>query len=147
MSQHRIADISVVLTLAILALLYALDWYRASDHILNTILVLPLTAIILVCCAGQLFLQVKSGKDPEKAEPVTEQLPIMILFTAYVAGLNWLGFDVGTFLFVAGCLWLQGERRLPWLIGYSLVFASLCACFFLSMLPYPMPMLVLGGLS
>ena len=50
---------------------------------------------------------------------------------------------VGTALFVAAFLWLQGERRLPWLLGYSISLGFGLALFFSTMLPYPMPMLIL----
>ena len=68
----------------------------------------------------------------------------MGLFSAYVLTLNWLGFDVGTALFVGAFLWLQGERRLRWLVGYSLAFALVLTLFFSRMLPYPMPTLLPG---
>jgi hypothetical protein len=67
-------------------------------------------------------------------------LPVIILFAVYVLSLEWVGFDVGTVLFVASFLFLQGERRVTWLIAYSLVFGILVALFFSYMLPYPMPM-------
>ncbi len=40
-------------------------------------------------------------------------------------------------------LWLHGERRLRWNIGYAICFAVLVSLLFSQMLPYPMPMLVL----
>lgn len=79
------------------------------------------------------------------AAPGSDMLRVIGLFTVYVLTLPWLGFDVGTSLFIAGFLWLHGERRWPWLLGYSIGFGFLTALFFSGMLPYPMPMLLLGA--
>ena len=72
-------------------------------------------------------------------------VPVILLFIAYVLSLDFLGFDVGTMLFIAGFLLLQGERRIKWIAGYSLSFSLLTALFFSTMLPYPMPMLLLAS--
>jgi putative tricarboxylic transport membrane protein len=142
--KDKIADLLVLLVLAGLVLLYGVDAIRASTNILNLIFVLPVTVIVLVLCVVQFgieFLQVTSESSAK--DPVKDLIPVMALFAIYVITLNWLGFDVGTFLFIGAFLWLHGERRWPWLIGYSLAFSSLMALFFSFMLPYPMPMLVL----
>jgi putative tricarboxylic transport membrane protein len=34
------------------------------------------------------------------------------LFVLFVLSLEWLGFDVGTFVFISAFLWLNGERRI-----------------------------------
>ncbi len=54
-----------------------------------------------------------------------------------------VGFDVGTFLFIGVFLWLHGEKRIFWLLAYSFVFSASVALFFSTILPYPMPMLLL----
>ena len=66
----------------------------------------------------------------------------MGLFSAYVLTLGWLGFDVGTALFVGAFLWMQGERRIAWLAGYAVAFSLALTLFFSKMLPYPMPALL-----
>ena len=142
--RARVADVAVLLLLASLVVFYCWDASRASTHILNLILVLPLTVMVLVCCALQLvFTLTASDKTLPLREPVKDVVPIMGLFAAYVISLNW-GFDVGTFLFIVLSLWFHGERRIIWSVGYALAFSSLATLFFSNMLPYPMPMLVLG---
>ena len=142
LNKNKIADLCVLLTLAGLVALYGVDAARASTHVLNLILVLPLTIIVL--CLVQFAMDVPHVRAEEDSkEPVSTVLSVMALFTAYVLSLNWLGFDVGSFLFIGAFLWLHGERRWPWVIGYALSFAMLMALFFSTMLPYPMPMLVL----
>ena len=143
-NNSKFGDLLVLVLLAGLVAIYGYDSVRASTHILNLILVLPLTIIVLLLCTIQFAMDLATRKNiaSEKA-PVRDVLPVMALFAAYVVSLEWLGFDAGTFLFLVAFLRLHGERRLPWLIGYSFSFASLMTLFFSSMLPYPMPMLIL----
>lgn len=140
----RISDLIVLLVLASLVTLYGIDTYRASSEVLNLILVLPIIVLVLVLCAAQFIAELREDKTeaPER-ESVAEVAPVIGLFAAYVLSLQWLGFDIGTALFVAVFLWLQGERRLPWIFGYSISLGFGLAMFFSTMLPYPMPMLIL----
>lgn len=143
--RRQIADLLVLFVLAVMSALYCYDAISASTHIYNLIMVLPLTVIVLGLCIAQFVVTIRSGQtEAEPAESVREVLPVMLLFTAYVVSLNWLGFDIGTVLFTAAFLWMQGERRWPWLIGYSVAFAFVLTYFFQQMLPYPMPTLVIG---
>jgi len=143
MNKNKIADLLVLVVLAGLVVLYGVDSVRASRHILNLILVLPVTIVVLALCAAQFFLNLTQMKEESaRREPVRHVLPVILLFAAFVVSLEWLGFDVGTFAFICAFLWLHGERRWPWLLGYSLSFATVMALFFSKMLPYPMPMLI-----
>ena len=144
MNKHRSADLVVLLVLASLVTLYGFDAYRASSDILNLILVLPVIAIVLALCLAQFVSELRHDKTETPArESVADVVPVIGLFAAYVLTLQWLGFDIGTMLFVAAFLWLQGERRWHWLIGYSMSLGFGLALFFSTMLPYPMPMLIL----
>jgi hypothetical protein len=152
MGQHSgtfgkrwIADLVVLLVLAVMAAFYCYDAISASTHVYNLIMVLPLTVLVLGLCIAQFVVAVRSGEsEAEPAENVRDVLPVMVLFTAYILSLNWLGFDIGTVLFTGVFLYMQGERRWPWLIGYSVAFAFVLTFFFQQMLPYPMPTLIVG---
>jgi putative tricarboxylic transport membrane protein len=145
-NKHRFADLLVLLILAGLVGIYCVDAVRASTSILNLILVLPVTVIILVLCLIQFVMSVPELRsESDKQEPISDILPVVGLFAAYVISLHWLGFDVGTSLFLAIFLWLHGERRWPWLFAYSIGFAFALSLFFSKMLPYPMPMLILDS--
>lgn len=144
-NNSRAADFIVLLVLASLVTAYAIDSYNASTEILNLILVLPLTIIVLVLCLIQFVIELKGPTSNLPArDSVTDSALVIVLFTVYVLSLNWLGFDVGTALFIAAFLWFHGERRVPWLLGYPVALSSALALFFSAMLPYPMPMLVLS---
>ena len=145
-NKHRIADLLVLLLLASLVFIYCVDTVRASTSILNLIFVLPLTVIVLVLCLIQFVVNVpKLQSETDKKEPIMDILPVVGLFAAYVISLHWLGFAVGTSLFLAVFLWLHGERRWPWVIGHSIGIAFALSIFFSKMLPYPMPMLILNS--
>ena len=137
-STHHIAGQNVVLVVV-----YYLEARSASTHILNLILILPVTGLTLLLCLIQFIRQMLGhSTSPVSTESVRSGLPVICLFVGYTLTLPWLGFDVGTALFIACFLWLHGEKRLVWVLGYSLSFASLVSLFFSAMLPYPLPMLI-----
>ena len=140
---HQIADLSVLVALAGLVVWYFLDARSASTHILNLILILPFTVLTLVLCLVQFLRQLFGPPAKEHVvEPVKSVLTVIILFIVYTLTLPWLGFDVGTCLFIGAFLWFHGEHRWLWIAGYSVSFASVASLFFAAMLPYPLPMLV-----
>ncbi len=144
LSAHQLVDLFVLLALGALAGWYLWSAYSASAHIFNLILVLPLTVIILTLCGaafvGELIAPTPVEPDLESVRGVA---PAILLFCGYVLSLNWLGFDVGTFVFVLLFLLAHGESHWYWAVAYALVFACCVALFFSIMLPYPMPMLLL----
>lgn len=143
LSREKIANSIVILCLAAFVLWYAFDTHNASSSLENTILILPIAAITLCFCIYEFFTQKEEDFEANKKEDVLSVIPVMVLFTLYVLTLELLGFDMGTVIFLGLFLFFHGERRLPWLIGYSLVYGFLIAYFFSMMLPYPMPMTVL----
>ena len=159
LTAHQIADFCLILVLASLAMVYLYDAYSASSHIMNLILILPVTVILLVLCIYEFVGQCLSNQQAsiqingenehlkDSPEPSRESLstvmPVILMFVFYVLTLEWLGFDFGTFLFVSVFLRYHGEIRWLWVIGYGFAFSLSTALFFSTMLPYPMPMLIL----
>lgn len=143
LSKEKIANSIVILCLAAFVIWYGINTYNASSSLENNILILPVAIITLCLCIYE-FFKTKEENDNQTQEnekdDVLAVLPVMVLFTLYIVTLEYLGFDVGTVLFLAVFLFYHGERRLPWLIGYSLVYGIAIAYFFSVMLPYPMPM-------
>lgn len=142
LSKENIANSIVILCLASFILWYAFDTHNASSSIENIVLILPVAAITLCLCIYELFTQKDIDKE-EKKDDFLSVIPVMVIFTLYVLTLEYLGFDVGTVLFLGVFLFFHGEKRLPWILGYSLVYGFLIAYFFSEMLPYPMPMMIL----
>lgn len=143
LTREKIANSIVILCLAAFVVWYLIDTYNASSSLENNILILPVAIITLCLCTYEFFKSKKvreEEKDEEEKDDILAVIPVMVLFTLYVLTLEYLGFDVGTVLFLGVFLFYHGERRLPWLIGYSLVYGLAIAYFFSVMLPYPMPM-------
>lgn len=140
-SSERLIDTFVLVILMLFIGWYAIDSYRASTHILNLILVLPVALTASFLCIIEL---VRGSRRTTTNTPSTDSivgvLPMIGLFAAYVISLEWLGFDLGTFCFVSIWLYLRGERRWHWIISYSLAVAAITTIFFASILPYPMPL-------
>ena len=170
--KSQTANLLILFALFSLSGWYLWDSWRASSHIYNLIFVLPLTVAIMLLCTlafirdllapavfaknreeggkpregAQSRRKTEKEKTEEKADGEdAKSLQAILLFTIYVVTLPWLGFDVGTFLFLAAFLRLAGEAKWPWVFGYSLVFSLGSALFFSYMLPYPMPLLLLPG--
>jgi len=142
-TKERLANSIVILCLATFVLWYAFDAHRASNSLDNMILILPVAAITLCLCIYDFFLGANNTKEKkQKQESIATVMPVMILFSLYVLTLEYVGFDVGTVLFIALFLFFHGETKWMWIAGYSLVFGLLIAYFFSLMLPYPMPMLI-----
>ncbi|MBL4827892.1 MAG: tripartite tricarboxylate transporter TctB family protein [Spongiibacteraceae bacterium] len=143
LSGRQIADLCILTVLGAGSLIYLYDAYLASSHVYNLIFVAPLSVVVFVFCLIEFIRQFRGNIPVPDLEPIASVLPVIGLFTAYVMTLGWLGFDLGTALFIGLFLWFHGERRLPWILAYSIVFAFVTSFFFSSMLPYPMPMLFL----
>ena len=152
LNRHQLFNLGILLALFLLTGAYLWDTWRASSRINNLIFVLPLTSLILVLCLTAFVRELASAgqvpgdqPEPDRESTETSTLAVVLLFVGYVLTLPWLGFDVGTFVFIAVFLRLAGERTWSWTLGYSLVFAFSSAMFFSYMLPYPMPLLLIPG--
>ncbi len=143
LSTEKIANSIVILCLATFVLWYAFDTHNASSSLENIILILPIAAITLCLCIYEFFTQKDMQEKEEVKESISSVIPVMILFTLYVLSLEYLGFDIGTILFLGLFLFFHGEKRFAWILGYSLVYGFIIAYFFSQMLPYPMPMMIL----
>ncbi|WP_375748808.1 tripartite tricarboxylate transporter TctB family protein [Vibrio sp. HN007] len=150
--SKKTADFTVVGVLALFICWYTWSAWQASSMVENMILIVPIAAIALLMAIGEMVRQARNNasqvptedsEEKSEADSVMTVLPIIGLFTVYVMSLETIGFDIATTLFVAAFLWHQKERRLVWLVGYSVVFGLLMSVFFAQMLPYPMPMSLL----
>lgn len=131
---------------------YLIDAYEASSSTENLLLILPVATVVIVLCLwilSRVFFQTPRKKTKTKTEEHSKiekkkvsVLGAMIILAAFILSMNWVGFDLATFVFLAALMFLQGERRPIWLVGFSLVYAILVSLFFEIMIPYPMPMLL-----
>lgn len=128
---------------------YLIDSYKASATVENLLLILPAGVLVLGLSLWILVSSFRSAdvdSKPEKKEKKKEEKEVsvvgaMIILAGYILSMDWIGFDLATFLFIGTLMFLQGERRIAWLTGFSFIFAFLVSIFFEYMIPYPMPML------
>ncbi|WP_409522540.1 tripartite tricarboxylate transporter TctB family protein [Nitrincola sp. MINF-07-Sa-05] len=141
-SKNDRGHLGMLLGLAGFTIWYLSDAIRVSSSVPNLLLILPVATAVLILCLAELLISLwrKTLFEAVDDEPVKEILPIVLLFSAYVLTLPWLGFDLGTVLFVAIFLRMKQETNWWMVIGYSLTFGLATALFFAFMLPYPMPM-------
>ena len=143
--------------LASIVTIYAVDTYQASSEFINLILVFPLVLAILILLAVVALKEFRRvevvqveleslDERPEAPEVVVsdrKSFQAIALFVAYILSLNWLGFDLGTIIYTAIFLVMQGERRVSWILIYSILLGLCLSAFFSFMLPYPMPLVIL----
>lgn len=147
--------VALVLFFAAVTIAYFADAWTASSTVRNMVLILPATVLSLVLCVIVAIGAVLEGRGTAETAPdETAEAPaplldrakpalLMALFALYIFTLPWLGFDVGSAVFVAAALLLDGERRLHVLLPVAIVFALLATLLFRWLLPYPMPLMVL----
>lgn len=66
LSKENIANSIVLLCLASFVLWYCIDTYKASNSIENTILILPISVLVLCLCLYEFFTQKKIIKKKKK---------------------------------------------------------------------------------
>lgn len=140
-------DLILAVLVVILTVAYLIDAVAASTQIVNLIFIVPVAFGIFVISGYLIFAEISHAENTQLVnEEAVDYWPIyraMALFVGYVLSLNWLGFDVGTALFIGVFLWAQGVRRIAPVLAFSFSLGFGLAAFFQFMLPYPMPMLVL----
>ncbi len=155
-----VSHVLLLLSFLAAAVWYLMDTLGASQRVENILFVGPLAVAAI---ALSLYILIRLVVDisnrpplggPEPVDPVGSGEDVAaspltnfvlrwraafvaLLFTLYVLSLNTIGFDVGTFLFVMGCLIVQGERNPLVFVGYPLVFAALVTYAFRLLVPYP----------
>jgi hypothetical protein len=147
----------------VLAILGFLAWYLsdaalASPTFSNLILIAPIGA----CAAAlALFVGVTEILNRQAPAPVidlhqgetSETAPsrfrsgsikaillLMGLFAIYVAAIPYAGFDVASFFFIAGTLWLLGERRVLMTLAIALGVSAGISLAALTLLTVPVPL-------
>jgi putative tricarboxylic transport membrane protein len=131
----------MALALSGVAVAYAISAYVSSSRLHNVIFVLPMAGLIVLLSAIVLLraaLKARGGHDATEAsaaaEPTTNDVAVnsevgplgiammMALVVGYAFSIPYIGFDVASVVFMILCLWLQGERRIPFVLVFSLGF-------------------------
>lgn len=100
--------------------------------------------------AGALSVQAEAsgsaGHGRFRSGSVATIAALMGLFGGFVVAIPYVGFDVATLLFVAATLWLLGERRVIVLLSLALGIAAALSLAALTLLTFPVPMVVARAL-
>jgi hypothetical protein len=141
LSLKKSANFGVLFAVTLFILWYLFDAYSALASIENLILIGPIAAVTLSLCTAEFirYLREDEIEDPNQ-ESFRDVFPAMVIFTGYILSLDFLGFDLGTTLFIAIFLRMHGETKWKMILIYSVLFGFLVSYFFSQMLPYPMPM-------
>lgn len=145
LTPYQRCDLAVLVLLTLLVAAYLGHVLAVSTQLFHIVLVLPVALLVLTLCLLEFALRLRcpAAARGSSGDSLASVLPGMALFSGYVLSLPWLGFDLGTALFVTAYLWAYGERRWYWALAYGLVFGTGVALLFSALLPYPMPMLAL----
>ena len=128
---------------------YAAHIFSVSRRLTDWILIGPVAVIGITALAFAAFTDLRKGRlEPdvkvEKPDTASDRTAffLMLLVVAYALSMPWLGFDVGTAIFIALALIIQGERRI-WLTAFvSIVSAVLLVLVFKHLLWVRMPTLI-----
>ncbi|UEM24420.1 tripartite tricarboxylate transporter TctB family protein (plasmid) [Skermanella mucosa] len=137
------------LLMALFTVWYLQDAYTASPTLPNMILIGPIGAVALIICASFLARELRGLRivPAGPRDPVAERdyrvAGAMALMVLYIVGLFWIGFDIATFLFLAGGMALQGERRWAFLIIYAAIVSATVVYGMRELLSVPVPTLFL----
>jgi len=165
--RHR-TDWEHIFFIAVILLFLA--WYLwtatvASPTFSNLILIAPVGAIaavlLLYVGAAEIFghdAVVRASGGTEKASAaeaapsrfragsLTTIMLLIGLFGLFVVGIPYIGFDLATFFFVVATLRLLGERRVIFSLSLALAIAAALSVAALTLLTFPMPLLIARSL-
>jgi len=144
LSLNKRVNLGVLLAISLFVIWYFYDANRALSSVENLLLIGPISVVTLGLCFAELIRYLREEEVEDKSkESIKDVFPAMLIFTGYILSLEFLGFDIGTTLFIAIFLKVHGETKWKLLIIYSILFGFLVPYFFSQMLPYPMPMSIL----
>jgi putative tricarboxylic transport membrane protein len=134
LDRHGPALVAIAIGIASLA--YLGDAMSRSVRLHNLILLVPLVGFVFVMAIGiavHHFWTKQDGRPVADEEDVpTDAVSVppaavaamMGSLLVYACVAPYIGFDVASALFIALCLYLQGERRWWFIVGYSILFAA-----------------------
>jgi hypothetical protein len=145
---RAISEVALLGLIIAFAVWLTLDARRASPDLENLVLIVP-AAVLTVGTACWLAVGATLRQEPAStaAAPssrfAVKVAGLLLLLVLLVAGLEVVGFDVASFLFLLGGAWLLGERRLLPLILFAAAFTCLVVMALHAILPFSMPTLLL----
>lgn len=145
--------LAFVLAVAAFCAWYWFDTRASSASVQNLLVIQPAAIVALLLCAAIAIrtVRIERVQAPEGRRPAASLLRasgelrgalFAVLLGAYVAGVLFVGFDLATFIFLAGGMFVLGERRPAVLAGFSALLALALSYGFKVMLSVPVPTVV-----
>lgn len=135
------------LTLACVFFYYARDVHAAARGPTDWVLIIPVAGIgiaSLIVVAGTKIVDWYREQSQAAETSVKRQtLIFMALLGVYIVTLPVAGFDLGSFIFLALALYIQGERRWWVLLGSGALVSILITLVFVELLNVRLPTLLL----
>lgn len=138
--------LALLTVIAGVVIAYLLDARATSLRINNLLMVQPTAILALVLALvvlPQCFVRGRPTKEPESLGDLGRVGALAACFGALALGMERVGFDVATFLFMVAGLWLCGERRWWVMLLFSGVFTALLIWAYGALIPFPFPLMVL----
>ena len=142
--------VALVLAIVTLSAWYLVDAARASPTAENLLLIAPAALLSCLLGLGILWGDLRKGSHrtengrlaggPDRSERQTALF--MALMVLYVIGLATIPFDVATLLFAVAALFTLGERRWPFLVGFSAALTVFVMAALSLLMPGSVPMLL-----
>jgi hypothetical protein len=131
-----------------LVLFYWLDVRSVSLRPTNLLMIEPGAIFALLMAAlvvPQCFRRVPEGEEeqPESLGTLGRVFALMGTFAAFALTLEWVGFDIGTFVFMVVGLFICGERNWLLNIGFSAAFTLFIVWGYGAITPFPFPLTLL----
>jgi putative tricarboxylic transport membrane protein len=153
----------VAVILAFLAW-YLADASVASPTFSNLILIAPVgaVAIVLAILIGALEIfghravarairlerveRTEHGPSRFRSGSIRSIMLLMGSFALFVSAIPYLGFDIGSFVFIAATLWLLGERRILFILVVALCVSAAISLAALTLVTVPVPLQIAPAL-
>ncbi len=142
MIGQRGSEALLLAVIAGFAVWLAQDAARRSPSFENLVLVVPV-AILLVGLSAILALAALRGPTGPGGGGVLKVLALLALLVGLVAGLETIGFDVSSFLFLIAATWLLGERSPVRILLFAAITTAAVVLSLEYMLPFEMNNLLL----
>jgi putative tricarboxylic transport membrane protein len=142
MIGQRGSEALLLVVVAGFAVWLAQDAARRSPSFENLVLVVPV-AILLVGLSAALAVAALRRPAEPGAGGVLKVMALLALLVGLVAGLDTIGFDVSSFLFLVAATWLLGERNPVRILLFSAITTAAVVLSLEYMLPFEMNNLLL----
>jgi hypothetical protein len=140
--------LALIAGIAGLVIYYWLDVRSVSLRPTNLLMIQPGALFALLMAAlvvPQCFHRVPEGEEPERESLGTlgRVFALMAAFVAFALSLEHVGFDIGTFVFMAVGLFICGERNWLLNLGFSAAFTVFIVWGYGAITPFPFPLTLL----